>query len=139
LHIYPIAENHKMNLAAIQEIVKVSDKYIEWGIAMFVGSLLALLSTSYTRPPVKSWRLIYLLYLPAWSFLGVSIMYGDKIKRRGLVAAIEPERIPTITVKVDSEFWEQLCYFKVAMVFFGIWLVTYLFWWTFGKPTPHEK
>src|SRR4051812_48942822 len=111
---------------AIQEIVKQSDKYVSWSISLYAGSLAAILSTSYVKPPGRFGRLIYLLFLPAWFFLAYAIYYGDSISRRRLMGLIDQSRIPTIELKINDEFISQLDCFKWALLCFGIWLFLFL-------------
>jgi hypothetical protein len=117
-----------MDATAIQTIVSGANTRITWSLSIIAGSLGALLSTSYVRPMGKWSKLIYLIFIPGWIYLANTIYWGDSIARRGIAAALYPERIPTIVSIMNIEFANQLDNFNTALIFFIIWLFLYLIW-----------
>jgi hypothetical protein len=117
------------DMNGIQSIVSGSSNIVSWSMSLFGASLLAILSTSYVKPIGKWSKLIYLCYIPAWIYLAYSMKGGDTIARRGIMASINPNRIPEILEKMNDEYAQQLSDFNSALIFFGLWLVLYLFWW----------
>jgi hypothetical protein len=120
-----------MDLTAIKEIVSSSNTITTWSLSLLGASLLAILSTSYIKPIGKWSKLIYLLFAAGWFFLGKSIVNGDCLVRRSIMAFINQERIQIIGEKMNDEFALQLNNFKLSLLFFGIWLFLYLLWWVF--------
>ena len=124
-----------MDIGAVKTIVASSNTLVSWSMTIIAASLLALLSTSYLRPVEKKGKWMYVLFLPAWILLGVGIYCGSLIERRGIMAAIDPTRIPVILDKMNDEYASQLTYFNIALAFLGAWLILFLFWWLFTDTT----
>jgi hypothetical protein len=120
-----------METNGIQSIVAASTVFTTWSLSLIGGSILAILSTEYSKPLGKWAKLIYLLFLPGWIFLGLTINAGDTISRRGVMAAIAPDRIPLIFEKMNQEFIRQIGFFHTGLFFLGLWLFLYLIWWIF--------
>jgi hypothetical protein len=120
-----------MDLTGIQAIVAGSNTINTWSLSIIGGTILAILSTSYVKPMQRWGRLIYLLFIPGWVFLLLSIQNNSKITGRGIMATLMPEKIPSIVEKMNDEFANQIYDFKVAIILFSIWLILYLIWWIF--------
>jgi hypothetical protein len=122
-------------IEGLKAIAQESKTLVTWSLSIIGGSLLAVLSTSYFKPESVKVKLIYLLFIPGWLCLGISIYYSDEISRRLLAALFsgKAEIISNIGEKINIAFTNQLNFFGWAQVFFGVWLLTYLLWWTFKK------
>jgi hypothetical protein len=80
-------------------------------------------------------RWVYLLFIPGWVCLGVSIWYGDSVARRLAAAGFtgNQERLEEIATSMNSDYGNQREWFQFALLTFGIWLAFFLVWWAFGK------
>ena len=127
-----------MALEALKTIVETSQGLSGWAITVAGGSVVVILGTGYLRPKSCFVRLAYLLYLPGWLLLGLSVYYGQLIQRRYIAALLidtgqAKGDLGKIVQAVNSHFGDQLDFFGWALVCFGIWLVIFLFWWVFGN------
>jgi hypothetical protein len=127
-----------MDLTAIKAITDGSTTITSWSINIVGGSLAALLSTSYLKPVKGWWKLIYLLFVPGWVFLGLSINSGDMTAREGMVAYLHPEAFEQVVQKMNDSYANQLDSFKYGLIFFGSWLGSYLFWWLISDNKQEE-
>lgn len=121
--------------AALKIVADGSGQLITWAFALAAGSVAVIVSTDYLRPS-KRWRLIYLLFLPAWIFVGLSVYYGNQISRRYMAAATgAKEHVVTIAQAINTDFACQQSMLDIALIFFAQWLVLFLCWWIFVKDT----
>jgi hypothetical protein len=122
-------------LDGIKTMSEGSNTILGWVLAIIGGSILIIVSTSYIRPVDKKIRLIYLLFIPGWSFLTISLYYGDKINRRKIAAALVGDEgiLKNIGYEINKEFSSQLLYFNIGISIFIVWLIIYLIWWIFGN------
>ncbi len=128
-------------LEILNEIVAESEKLKGWAVSIIAGTVVAILSSSYLRPLNKRIRLIYLLFLPAWIFLGISFYYGDRISRDRLAAIqIHANKIlKNIKIDIDDSYLCQLDYFQYGLIMISVWLILFLFWWIFGNYESKTK
>lgn len=123
--------------ASLELVAASSEVMVTWALAIAAGSVAAIVSTSYVRPQSRKARSIYLLFLPGWILLGVSIYFGNSITRNILAAQfVNESRIPEIAAEVNSSFIMQQSALGWALTVFSAWLLLYLAWWIFaGMPT----
>jgi len=97
---------------------------------MLGGTVVGLVGGGYLHPAGK-FRLVYLLFVPGWFFLGVSIFYGEKVTRRFAASAFTEEetRLLEIGNKMNIEYRRQRLFFQLALLAFGVWLTALLIWW----------
>jgi len=111
----------------------------QWALLTIGGSLIVVVSTSYYRPKTRRMRLAYLLFLPAWVLLALSIFNGAIIQRSYvafLVASrgtITPENANKIAQRITRATESQIWYLQWALVCLGVWLFIYLLWWIRSK------
>ncbi len=125
-----------MDTAALKVVADGSAQLITWALALAAGSVAALIGTGYLQPKNR-WRLIYLLFLPAWLLVGCSVFYGHQISREYMAAALGlPAKVPIIGQVINKDFGRQLLTFEFAIAFFALWLLLFLIWWIFfdGRP-----
>lgn len=118
----------------IKSMSDVSSTFVTWSLTIIGASVLAIVSTSYIRPAHKKIRYAYLLFLPGWICLSISIYLGNMIARR-LAASFftnNHDVLFDIAKKMNSEFICQMNFFKIGLIFFLIWLIVYLLWWIMG-------
>ena len=125
-------------MEALDAISKSADTLGGWALAIFGGSILTVLSTSYSRPDSLRVRLLYFLFLPAWGLLGWSMYHGHATTRRVIVAKMDANKIGVLAEKINKHYIDQQDYLTYALVFLVAWLVIYLGWWIFHSE-GHEK
>lgn len=118
----------------LKGIAEESRTLIGWGLAIIGATVIAIASTSYFRPPSKRVRLTYLLFIPGWFFIGLSIRNGEKVSRRFPAAAFAQKRDVLLQIGdfMNNEFASQLNYMQVGLFFFSLWLLVFILWWVFG-------
>ena len=120
--------------AGLELVSNGSSVLVTWSLALVAGSVATIVSTSYLRPMNRSMRYIYLLFIPGWFFLGLSIYYGEKISRRYMAAKFVPEEnLLKILKLVNQDFGNQRLMLEIGLLVFALWLVTFLLWWVFGN------
>jgi hypothetical protein len=109
-----------------------------WALAIIAASIVAIASTSYLRPLSRKVRAIYLVFIPGWIFISLSVYYGDQLSR-GYTAAIfarSRDRLLAIGLNMNIEFGSQLTYLNIAFMVFAVWLLAFILWWVFGDSKP---
>jgi hypothetical protein len=116
-------------------VAEGSNTLIAWCLFIIGGSIAAILSTSYLRPPKLWMRLCYLLFIPGWVLISVSIYYGNVISGNYMAAGqiINVDILRDIGKELNVNFIWQLFYLEVGLMFFGLWLFLFLLWWIFGN------
>ena len=136
--------NHQSDNIAIMKIISpdgiqaLSDgakTIMTWDISIIAGSLIALLSTSYVRPVKGLSKLMYLLFIPGWIFLGFSLKYGDEINRSIIMLLMSPKSGLSNLYEINTAYGYLLNCFRYALCFFGGWLFWYLLWFIFSDFT----
>jgi hypothetical protein len=122
-------------LKGIKNISDGASKLAAWTFTIIGGTILIILSDSYFHPMCSCLRLIYLLFIPGWVFLAVSIYYGTNTMRRAMAAEFWAEKQdPLIDIfkKSNKDFSNQLQTFRIGLLIYAIWLMLYLIWWIFS-------
>lgn len=116
-----------------------AESVVNWCLSIIGGSILVLISSGFIRPKNKKIRVVYLLFLPGWFFLGYTIKLGVDIGNSGIMSTLminnENERL-LILANMGNIYTSQLFYFNIGLFFFGIWLLVFLIFWVFGKDQP---
>ena len=122
----------------IKSIESGSSKISAWSLSIFGGSLLAILSDSYIHPTTTNLKMIYLIFILGWIFIGVSIFNGKEISGSAIASELHKDdldQLAAIFKKCNSCYAKQLRFFNLALLVFGIWILLYLFWWIFNEST----
>lgn len=119
-------------LDALKLITESSKSLMDWGLALLGGSILAILSTSYMRPSRLEIRCAYLLFVPAWIVVGLSLNFGKTIEQRYIAAALNPDNSKKVLELVNSDYIDQLNMLSWGVGLLILWLAIYLLWWIFG-------
>jgi hypothetical protein len=116
--------------------VSLAQTLNQWALLVIGGSLVVIVSTSYYRPPALKQRLIYLLFVPAWIMLAISIMQGNIVQRSYLAylfanpaSELYPQRTQEILERINRAAGRQIVTLEWALVVLGLWLLFYLSWW----------
>lgn len=120
----------------IKSIEAGSNKISTWSLSTIGGSLLALLSNEYLHPTAVKLKLIYLLFILGWIFIGISFYNGKNITSRTIASELhknDKELLTTIFTDCNSFYSRQLLFFNIGLLIFGIWLILFLLWWVFGE------
>lgn len=122
-------------LASFSAVSGSSQQLVNLASAFLGGSVALLIGTTHVSPANKLVRVIYLILLPCWVFLAVSILYGDKVLRKYLAATVADTdiKVKVIFQEANGIYACQLNYIRLAMLFFGIWLFAYIIWWIFFR------
>lgn len=111
-----------------------------WALLIIGGTVLALLQRSYMRSHNLKIRLIYLLFVPGWIFLARSIYSGTLVQGVYLAALLtsRPDS-RSLKVTINSDFADQISNLMYGLLFFSLWLLTYLLWWIFTTEDLADK
>lgn len=132
---------------ALKLVAKSSATLITWALSVVGGSVAAIVSTSYLRPKNPKVRLIYLLYLPGWLFLGLSVYFGDRVSRHYVASrfvaahgsdASAYDKVLAIGQKMNADYISQQNMLMLGLLMFGAWLSLFLLWWVFGEWTTNQ-
>jgi len=125
----------------LKEMAEDSRTLTGWALAIIAASIVAIASTSYFRPLSRRVRAFYLLFIPGWVLIALSVYNGDKISRRYAAAAFAQKREPLLRIGdfMNTEFASQLTYLHVGLIFFAIWLLFFILWWVFGDSSPSTR
>ncbi len=102
-----------------------------WALAIFGATAVGLIGGKYLHP-TGAFRFIYLLFLPGWLFLAISIFYGERVTRRLTASAFakdNEERLFQIGDAMNKDYYKQQWYFQLSLLTLGAWLVCLLIWW----------
>ncbi len=110
-------------------------------LALLGGSLLLVLSTDYISHISKKAKLFYLLLIPAWAFLVISIVYGNIVGRQFPAYQFTPvpELKDSICESMNDNYSLQLDLFDYSIYCFSLWLVCYLVWWIFFSQVNRQN
>jgi hypothetical protein len=106
----------------------------QWDLLIIGGSMVLIVSTGYYRPLTRWMRMTYLLFLPSWAFLAVSVYRGFEVQGSYVAYLAAVRRNDTASFndmasKMNLNVTAQILYLKIALVCIGLWLVTYVLWW----------
>lgn len=111
-----------------------------FALAIVGGSIVALLQTTYLRPVSRCSRAVYLLFVPAWYFLGTSIYDGSQVRAVHLsylfgTTATEEELIGAVSQHAASQSNGLL----LGLAVLAVWLALYLAWWIYTDKPAGER
>jgi hypothetical protein len=126
----------------LKQVLENSTQLSTWGLAVFGGTVVAILGTSYRRPHSLYWRLPFLLFIPGWFCLGWSMHLGNAIAGRYLAATApgNESRLDTIAGLINLDYSNQQTWLLWSLATFAVWLALYLLHWIFVEiPTKEAK
>lgn len=127
-------------LAILKQVADSSAQLSTTALAVFGGTVAAVLGTSYRRPHELGWRLPFLLFVPGWLCLGQALYLGNVISGRYLAATMVKEtEWMTIAARVNDDYASQREWLLGSIAFFGAWLVAYLIYWVFATVPDKES
>jgi hypothetical protein len=126
-------------LSILKQILDSSAQLSTSALAIFGGTVAAIVGTSYRRPRQLRWRLPFLLFVPGWLLLGHSLYLGNAIASRYLAATmVKQSEWMAIAARVNDDYANQQDSLLMALFFFGAWLVVYLLYWVLSE-APNEE
>lgn len=127
-----VVEN--LDLDSIESIVGSASDHVTLALAILGGTLLTVVGTSHVSPKCRWGRSIYLLFLPSWAFLALSIYFGDLIQRSAISLLLVDESLhEEIKSNINSHYGCQLSSLMWAGGFLVVWLVLYVVWWIYFR------
>lgn len=127
-------------LAILKQIADSSAQLSTAALAIFGGSVAAILGTSYRRPPQLGWRLPFFLFIPGWVCLAESLFLGNVIAGRYLAATmVSQSEWMSIAARVNDDYGSQREWLLGSLGFFGTWLAVYLLYWVFVDVPEEAK
>lgn len=124
----------KPDLKIFEAAITLTNNLTSWALVVIGGSILAILSTSYYRPKLLWFRCTYLLFLPAWIFVSLSLYSGTRVQGVYLAALFSAHpNLEMLQERLNSDSAAQIFRMEAGLVCLGIWLTLYLMWWIFNK------
>lgn len=119
-------------LDALKIVSDSAQTHSGWAIALIGGSLAAIVGTSHYSPHGRLGRCIYLIFIPAWLYLGLSVYYGDRVFRNYIAAALAPQdanHLLETGSAMNQDYIEQQESLFLGVLSCIAWLLAYLAWW----------
>jgi hypothetical protein len=127
-------------------VVSFSQSLSQWSVLIIGGLTALLLGDSHLSSSRRRVRLIYLLFLPSWLFLLLSVFMGVKVQRNFLaLKLLLGANVEATKLALNNHMSCQLTFIEVGLWFIGGWLLCYLLWWVFSeeaaasRKAKHEK
>jgi hypothetical protein len=121
---------------SLKSVADHSNDLSNWAILMIAGSIAMVVGTSYLRPQERNVRLAYLVFVPAWFLLAISILAGRDVKGGYLASTIVVEKYLFGTVScANAALSRQIDFLFYAVALLSIWLLVFLHWWVFSPRT----
>jgi hypothetical protein len=129
-----VASDSGSGLKFLEAGIALATTLNSWALVMVGGSILAILSTSYYRPKRLLFRASYLIFVPAWVFLSLSLRAGTRVQ--GVYLAAMYSHHPNMDKLRDAQnadLVSQQQFMWLGLGTFGLWIVLYLAWWIFNQ------
>jgi len=127
---------NNQNTKAYEAAVSLENTLTTWAFAIFGGSILLILGTSYYRPRKLWQRGIYLIFLPGWAFLAASVYKGTRVQEAYLASLFAAKG--DFGRSLNSDLGHQIDYMVRGLFCFGIWLLMYFIWWMLNHDIDSE-
>lgn len=124
----------------LTHVLANSQQLTTWALAVGGGSIALIVGASYRRPVSIWWRLTFLLFLPGWALLAVSLYRGAQLSRAFLASMmVSAESAARIGSKINDLYANQSTFLVWSVVFFSAWLMIYLIGWIFSDQFEVRK
>lgn len=129
-------------LKAFESAAALAQKLMEWSLVLVGASLLPLFSTTYRRPRSLAMRLSFLTFTIPWAFTALSVKHGLDVQgeyiARLMRQNLTPDERLEMIASLNDSAGSQIGHLENALLFFGMWLLIFAFWWVFGKTEDVE-
>jgi hypothetical protein len=116
----------------LKQVMDSSTQLSGWALLIGGGTMAIIVSTSYRRPTLLSWRLWYLLFIPGWVYIGYSLHYGNILVGKYLASImVREDQVAAIASQINDNFADQHACLLKSLIFFGLWLLIYTLHWIF--------
>jgi|GEM_PF-2316811 len=124
----------KADTKAFEAAVSLAQSLTQWAYLIIGGSVLILVGREYHRPSKLGLRTFYLLFIPGWACLALSIYHGVRVQRAYLGYLLRPQpNLAEFKEAMNSDAYAQMSRMHWGLGFLALWLLIYLSWWVFGK------
>jgi hypothetical protein len=123
-----------LDVKALEAAIGFAQALMQWAFVILGGTLVMLVGTSYHRPEYRSVRLCYLLLLPAWVLLAMSIRNGLLVQQ-GYLAYLFNHNSGIATSMADDAS-KQIDLMRWGLIVLASWIFVYLQWWIWAKIPP---
>ena len=125
-----------LSTSILEQVNGSSAQFTAWALMIFGGTVLAIVSTSYRRPTQVVWRLPYLLFIPGWISIAISLYWGNVVVGHFLASLmVSPDILRDIAQKINTAYDNQRDFLLYSLIFFGGWLLFHLLVWIFNDIT----
>lgn len=118
-----------------QQLIEGATGFQGWALALLAGSILTILGDGYLKPVQWQWRLIYILFLPAWFYSGrVFFYYDDLLEAKYNTLLFAPRASEVHSAGCDAAFAYgglRDC-FQASLYYYGAWLTAMLILFLFN-------
>ena len=121
------------DLRAFEAAVSFAQTLTQWAFVIIGGTIGVLLSTSHHRPPQRWVRTSYLLLVPAWILLSLSIKNGLMVQQAYLAALFSQAEATSVSAAMGDDARMQILQMELGLLFLSLWMALYLVWWIFGS------
>ncbi len=116
----------------IRSVEQASNRISTWSLSVVGATFLAIFGKEYER--IEAGRLIYLLFIPAWIAIGISLYHAKKVLGFTLGAELWRNNTDTLVrnfMDCNRHYGQQLRFFNIGLLVLGIWLLAFLALWVF--------
>ncbi len=129
-----VASDTGSGLKFLEAGIALATTLNSWALVMVGGSILAILSTGYYRPKHLLFRASYLIFVPAWIFLSLSLRAGTRVQGVYLAAVYQHHpKLDDLRDAQNADLVSQQHFMWLGLGSFGLWIIIYLVWWIFNK------
>ena len=122
---------------ALKTVNEESNRIISWSLLIIGGSLLAVLDNDYLKVSDR-FRWIYFFYILGWSFLCLSVYFGQRVTRSYLASLfVAKEYIESTAAQTNIHFKKQINWFIAGVIVFALWMIAFLVLWIFNIKPPN--
>lgn len=115
---------------------EISGELKDTSLTVLAGSIILLLGSDYVKPIQSKAKLMYLLFIPAWISLAISIYFSSEIATINacIISFKNLDDIKALIFEqggIYAAYRYQSYSFLSGMLFLFIWLISYLLWWIY--------
>jgi hypothetical protein len=125
-------------IKGFEAAVSYSQSLTQWALLLLGGTVLLLLGTSYYRPGNRFVLYSYLLFVPSWGCLGVSMWHGTRVAQAYLAYLwFRHVTAREIKIAINHDLLWQGGAMECALAVLTLWMLVYLYWWIKCKKTAY--
>lgn len=131
--------NINSRVKALEATVSYAQSLTQWALLIVAGTALLLVGTEYHRPTSRLLLFSYFLFIPGWISLILSMYRGVRVQQVYLAYLFSerPNWSASMSAVNGDALW-QVRTMQFGVLVFGVWLLTYLFYWILFYHMPNE-